>query len=205
MGTPPMVRRVAFGRIQIRIQACALRRSFLSLVSARVLMLSVGGVGDRGDDGSLGAQGKKRAVGRVAGRDKQMATFCSQQRLRGCLLPSASEPPTYAAGLGQTGDTGSFRALDSMKPPAFRQQSRRGGPLRGRPLAGTVVGVPAGPAEGPCYGVDVGITDSGGDVGFFSGGLRGDPHDGRPFMQLENSLSERESRPEAGFLWRKRR
>ena len=128
----------------------------------------------------------------MADQDRQRPTFCRQQRLRGCLLPKASSPPTYAAGLGQTGDTGSFRALDSMKPPAFGQQSRRGGPLRGRPFAGTVEGDPAGLAEGPCDGVDVGITDSGGDVGLVGGSLKGDPHDGRPFMQLENPLGERE-------------
>ena len=117
-------------------------------------------------------------MGKAAEQGKQAAIVSFLQRPQGCLLPSASEPPTYAAGMGQTGDTGSFRELDSVEPSAFGQQSRRGGPLRGWPLAETVEGDPAGPAEGPRYGADVGLADSGGGVGCFSGGLRGDPYDG---------------------------
>ena len=77
------------------------------------------------------------------------------QRHQGCLLPSASKPPTYAAGLGQTGDTRSFRELDLVDPSASTLvggQSQRGGPLRGWPLAVTAEGDPAGPGGGPCKG-----------------------------------------------------
>ena len=177
-------------------------RKMSSLRSQEVVFASGvgGGVGDCGNGREIWERtARRRLVGRAAVQSRQVSIVSFLQRPRGCLLPSASEPPTYSAGLGQTGDAGSFRELDSAKPSVFGLQSQRGGPLRGRPLAETVDGDPAGPAGGPRYGAGVGLTDSGGGVGCFSGGQRGEPHDGRPLTQLEHPLSKGESLPEASF------
>ena len=137
-----------------------------------------GGVGD-GNESDLGAQSKNRLVGRAAAQSKQVSIVGSLQRPRGCLLPSASEPPTYATGLGPTGDAGSFRELGSAEPSGGGWQSRRGGPLRDRPLAGTVEGDPAGPAGGLRCGTVVGLPGEGDGVGYVGSGERGEPHDGQ--------------------------
>ena len=90
------------------------------------------------------------------------------QRHRGCLLPSASKPPTYAAGLGQTGDTRSFRELDLVDPSASTLvggQSQRSGPLRGWPLAVTAEGDLAGPGGGHA-GEEEAEVSGGGQAGW---------------------------------------
>ena len=140
---------------QFGIPACSeqWRDGNSSLRSQEVSSVSgVGsGVGGRSGGDNLRAQRKNRAVGRAAVQGKQVSIVGFLQRPQGCLLPSASEPPTHAAGLGQTGETGSFRELDSVELAASTLvggQSQRGGPLRGRPLAETAEGDLAGPVGG---------------------------------------------------------
>ena len=176
----------------------------MSLRSQEVVFASGvgGGVGDCGSESDLGAQSKNRLVGRAAVQSKQVSIVSFLQRPRGCLLPSASEPPTYAAGLGPTGDAGSFRELDSAEPSVGGLQSQRGGPLRGRPLAGTVEGDPAGPAGGLRCGTVVGLAGEGGGVGYVGSGERGEPHDGQSPKRLGCLPSKRKSPPGASFLIR---
>ena len=98
---------------------------------------------------------EEEAVAKEGARGEGSCPVGHLQRNLGCLLPSDSRPPTYAAGLGQTGETRSFRELDLVDPSASTLvggQRQRGGPLRGRPLAVTAEGDPAGPGGGPCRG-----------------------------------------------------